>query len=59
MDAILDELGSFTLIGFYDVSLVLTMVVRSSRLCPVYPESAIGSFSCGFGGYLVLLLGSV
>ena len=31
MDAIVDELGSFTLIGFYYRSLVLAMVVRESR----------------------------
>ena len=31
MDAIVDELGSFILIGFSDVSLVSTIVVRASR----------------------------
>ena len=31
LDAIVDELGSFTLIGFYYVSLVWTIVVRASR----------------------------
>ena len=31
VDAIVDELGSFTLIGFSDVSLVRTIVVRESR----------------------------
>ena len=31
VDAIVDELGSFTLIGFYDGSLVWTIVVRASR----------------------------
>ena len=31
VDAIMDELGSFTLIGFSDVSLVWTIVVRASR----------------------------
>ena len=31
MDAIVDELGSFTLIGFSDGSLVCTIVVRASR----------------------------
>ena len=31
MDVIADELGSFTLIGFYDCSLVWTIVVRESR----------------------------
>ena len=31
VDAIVDELGSFTLIGFSDGSLVLTVVVRASR----------------------------
>ena len=31
MDAIVDELGSFTLIGFSDGSLVYTIVVRASR----------------------------
>ena len=56
MDKILDELGSFTLIGFSDGSLVFTMVVSSSRQCPVHPESAILSFACGFCGDIVLLL---
>ena len=31
VDAIVDELGSFTLIGFSDGSLVWTVVVRASR----------------------------
>ena len=31
VDAIVDELGSFTLIGFSDGSLVWTIFVRSSR----------------------------
>ena len=31
VDAIVDELGIFTLIGFSDGSLVWTMVVRASR----------------------------
>ena len=31
MDAIVDELGSFTLIGFSAGSLVWTIVVRASR----------------------------
>ena len=31
VDAIVDELGSFTLIGFSDGSLVWTIVVRASR----------------------------
>ena len=31
MDAIVDELGSFTLIGFSDGSLVWNTVVRASR----------------------------
>ena len=31
MDAIVDELGSFKLIGFSDGSLVWTIVVRASR----------------------------
>ena len=31
VDAIVDDLGSFTLIGFYDGSLVWTIVVRASR----------------------------
>ena len=31
VDAIVDELGSFTLIGFSDCSLVWTTVVRASR----------------------------
>ena len=49
MDAIVDELGSFTLIGFSDGSLVWTIVFRASRYCPVHPELAIGSFVCGCG----------
>ena len=59
MDSIVNELGSFTLIGFDGGSLVLTMVVRASRKCPVNPESEIGSFACGFGGGQVIILGSV
>ena len=31
LDAIVDELGSFTLIGFSDGSLLWTIVVRASR----------------------------
>ena len=31
MDAIVDDLGSFTLIGFSDGSLVCNVVVRESR----------------------------
>ena len=31
VDAIVDELGSFTLIGFSDISLKWTIVVRASR----------------------------
>ena len=31
VDAIVDELGSFTLIGFSDGSLVWTIIVRASR----------------------------
>ena len=41
MDAIVDELGSFTSVGFYDGSLVWNIVVRASRYCPVNPELAI------------------
>ena len=59
MDAIVDELISFTLIGLSDGSLALTMIFRESRFCHVHPESAIGYFSCGFDGYQVLILGSV
>ena len=44
MDAIVDALGGFKLIGFYDGSLVWNIVVRAYRLCTVHPESAIGSF---------------
>ena len=44
VDAIVDELGSFTLIGFSDGSLVWTIVVRESRYFPVNTESAIGLF---------------
>ena len=42
LDAIVDELGSFTLIGFSDGSLLWTIFVRASRWCLVHPESAIG-----------------
>ena len=31
VDAIVDELGSFTLIGFFDGSLLWTIVFRASR----------------------------
>ena len=55
----MDELGSFTLIGFSDVSLVFMVFVREYIYSPVYPDSAIVYFVCGFGGGLVLLLGSV
>ena len=50
VDSIVDELGSFTLIGFYDGSLVWNIDVRASRQCPVHPELAIGSFVWGCGG---------
>ena len=50
MDAILNELGSVTLIEFSDGSLVLTMVVRESRYCPVHPKSIIGYLVCVLGG---------
>ena len=40
----MDKLGSFTLFGFSDGSLVWTIVVRESRQCPVHPELTIGSF---------------
>ena len=59
VDSIVDELGSFTLIGFSDVSLVFMVFVREYIYSPVYPDSAIVYFVCGFGGGLVLLLGSV
>ena len=59
VDAIVDELGSFTLIGFSDGSLVWTIVVRASTSFPVHPESALGSFACAFGGDQVLLVGVV
>ena len=55
----MDELGSFTLSGFYSGSLVWTIVVREYRYCPVHPESAIGSFVWGCGGDRVLLVGRV
>ena len=51
VDAIVDELESFTLIGFSDGSLVWTIFVRASRYCTVHLESAIWSFVCGCGGY--------
>ena len=35
-------LGSFTLVGFSDGSLVLTMAVSESIYFPVHPESAVG-----------------
>ena len=44
MDDIVDELGSFTLMVVSGGSMVLTMAVRASRQCPVYPESINGSF---------------
>ena len=59
VDAIVEELGSFTLIGFFDGSLLWTISVRAYRQCPVNPESAIGSFVCGCGGDIVLVLGRV
>ena len=59
VDAIMYELGSFTLIGFPNGSLVWNIVVKVSRYCPVHPELDIGSFACGCGGDQVLLVGSV
>ena len=59
MDAIVDELGTFTFIGFSDGSLVWNIFVRESRYFPLHIESAIGSFACGCGGDRVILLGSV
>ena len=59
MDAIVDELGIFTLIGFSDGSLVWNIVVIESRYCAVNPESGIGSFVWGCGGYQVLLVRKV
>ena len=59
VDAILNELGSFTLIGFSGGSLVWTIVGRESRQCPVHPESDIGSFACGFSVDRLLIVGSV
>ena len=50
VDAIVDELGIFTLIGYSYGYLLWTIVVRSSRYCPVYPHSDIVSFACGCGG---------
>ena len=44
VDAIVYELGSFTLIGFYDGSLVWNIVFVESRYYPVHHESDIGSF---------------
>ena len=54
----MDELGSFTLIRFYDGSLVWTILVRAYRYCPVHPESAIVSLPCGCSGNRVLIVGS-
>ena len=51
MDGIVDELGSFTLIGSSDGSIVWNIFVRASRLCPVHPELDIRSFVYGCGGY--------
>ena len=59
VDAIVDELGIFTSIGFSDGSLVWTIVVRASSYCPVHPESAIGSFMWRCGGDRVILVGRV
>ena len=59
VDSIVDELGSFTLIGFSDGSLVWTIVVKASRYCLVHPELAIGLFVWGYGGDQVLLVGRV
>ena len=50
VDAIVGELGSFTLIGFSGGSLVWTIVVRESSYCPVHPELSIGSFLCSCDG---------
>ena len=36
----MDELGSFTLIGFSDVSLVFIMVVRDYIYSPVHSDSS-------------------
>ena len=55
----MDKLGSFKFIGFYDGSLMWTIVVRASRYCPVHPESDIGSIVCGCGGDQILLVGRV
>ena len=55
----MDELGSFTFIGFFDGSLVWAIVVRAYRWCPVHPESAIGLFVWGCGRDQVLLVGRV
>ena len=50
VDAIVDELGSFTLIDFSGGSVVWTIVVRAYMWCPVHTESDIGSYFCGCGG---------
>ena len=59
MDAIVDELGSFVLIGFSDGYSVWTNVVRAFRYCPVHTDSAIGSSVWGCGGDRLLLVGRV
>ena len=59
VDAIVDEFGSFTLIGFSNGYLVCTIVVWASRYFHVQPESAIGLFVWGFGDDQVLLVGRV
>ena len=55
----MDKLGSFTLIGFSDGSLLLNIVVRAYRLCPVHPKLAIGLFVWGCGLDRVILVGRV
>ena len=59
VDAIVDDLGSFTLIGFSYGSLVWNIFFRAYRYFPVHPDSAIGSFVCSYGGDRVILVGSV
>ena len=59
LDAIVDELGSFTLIGFSDGSLVWNIFVRESIFCPENTNLDIGSFTSGCEGYRVLLVWSV
>ena len=43
-------MGELNFDRIFDISMVSTMVVRAPKLCPMHPESEIGSFRCDFGG---------